>query len=224
MTSRVGATVQGNGKPPAFFCEILEDSHDGRCRIYHRCWSHPTGDLHSDNLPGGEIQCLNDKDLMAAYRCIPNRCKEHSRELKRWQLSQEWKKKLRKKFNRRRHHHIKMVTVGLPGSKIVDCDRVDESIKSFRQQITYELYKLRKRPIWKEHVDGGLWFFECTIDIKEEGKVKVNPHLHLVLLCPKMFPVTRINEYVECLSGIGLGRFHVSTPRHADGESEIVSR
>ena len=136
---------------------------------------------------------------------------------KSWLLSKSYQKKLRKKFNKRRHHHIRMATVGKPGTKIVDSNKLESAIISYRQEIVYELYKLRKKKIWKEHVDGGLWFFEYTIDLQGEGKVKVNPHLHLVLLCPKMFPVKQINEYVECLSGIGLGRFHISTPRHADG-------
>lgn len=163
------------------------------------------------------VRCRCDRTLMQAYRCIPNRCRSCSRDLKRWLRSKTWKKKLTARFSRRRHHHIRMATVGMPGTKIVPAKLLDKTIDEYRSKIIQEFNKLRKRSIWSEHVDGGIWFFEATIDILPDEEVKVNPHLHMVLLCPKMFPVNKVNEYILPLSGIQLGRFWISTPRNQDG-------
>ncbi len=125
--------------------------------------------------------------------------------------------KLHDKFELRRHHHIRMGTVGYPGSKIVLTRNLEEEICSYRKLICSNFNKLRKRAIWKDHVDGGIWFFECTTKKVDDEHTKINPHLHVVMLCPKLFPIKQVNNYLAGLSGITLGRFQISTPRDKKG-------
>lgn len=109
-----------------------------------------------------------------------------------------------------------MVTLGIPGKKFHDVKDIDILIAEYRKFIVGEFHRLRERKIWKESVDGGMWFFEVVINL-EEGGVKLHPHLHMVLLCSKMLPIVDLNEYVAGPNGIALGRFHVSTPRNPNG-------
>ncbi len=126
------------------------------------------------------------------------------------------KRKLNKKFNKHRHHHVRMVTLGLPGRKLTTKNK-EKLISEYRDIIKKEFKKLRERKIWKESVDGGIYFFECTENDEDDGQTTINPHLHMVLLCPKKFGVKAMNDYVSSINGISLGRFWISTPRDKKG-------
>lgn len=210
--AQLRANIQVNGNPPGFFC--------AKCTIHHECYLEWTGDLFSDRIPLGDPICANNAETMRIHGCKPNRCLPCARELKRWQRSVAWKKKLIAKFDRKRHHHIRMITIGLPGTKLVHQDTLLESVTAYRVHMTSELNRLRRKPIWKNHVDGGMWFFECTTDVVENDHVKINPHMHLVVLCPKLFPVGKMNDYLleqHWTGGISLGRVFINASRNEDG-------
>ncbi len=210
--AQLGANIQDNGNPPGFFC--------AKCTIHHECYLEWTGDSFSDRIPLGDPICADNAETMRIHGCRPNRCLTCARELKRWQRSAAWKKKLIAKFDRKRHHHIRMITIGLPGTKLVHQDTLLKSVYAYRQQMTRELNRLRRKPIWKNHVDGGMWFFECTTDVVNNDHVKINPHMHLVVLCPKLFPVQKMNDYLldqHWTGGISLGRVFINASRNDDG-------
>ncbi len=121
-----------------------------------------------------------------------------------------------------------MLTLGLPGQKIFHPDEIEKQAVEFRKTLTENFKKLRARNIWKDCVDGGMWFYEYTLDIVEGG-VKINPHLHMVVLASKMVPITDMNDYIERsgfnseTKGIQLGRIHVSTTRDKRGRIKKTS-
>ncbi len=217
--AHLGATIQVNDKTSSIPWEWDESC----CSIWHNCYENYTSDGHSDCLPNGPTQCQNDKHLMKAFGCKPNRCSSHGKTVKRFIRSKDWKKKLRKKFNKRRHHHVRMITIGQPGIKHHNPEELEDVIKDYRKDVITNFNALRRRSIWKNSVDGGMWFFENTIDIQENGKVKVNPHLHVALLCSEELPVKDLNEYLAGVNGINLGRIWVSTPRNSNGTIKKAS-
>ncbi len=188
------------------------------CSIWHNCYVNYTSDGHNDALPNSPTQCQNDKHLMKAFGCRPNRCSKHGKIVKRFIRTKDWKKKLKLKFNRRRHCFIRMITISRGGIKHHPIEDLDDVIQEYRKDIVANFNLLRKRQIWKKSVDGGMWFFENTLDLQDNGLIKVNPHLHIILLCSKQLPVTKLNEYLAGVNGIDLGRIWVSTPRHPNGQ------
>ena len=80
-------------------------------------------------------------------------------------------------------------------------DKLEVSIAKYRSELTSNFHRLRERRIWKSHVDGGMWFFEVTVDVVDDEHVKLNPHLHIILLCSKKFPVSKINRYLNSSTG-----------------------
>jgi plasmid rolling circle replication initiator protein Rep len=66
-----------------------------------------------------------------------------------------------------------------------------------------------------------MWFFEATIDLQDNGMVKINPHLHIVLLCSQMLPVKDMNNYLSGTNKINLGRINVSVPRWPNGQIKV---
>lgn len=145
---------------------------------------------------------------------------------------QKWKRKIYEAFDYDRHRFLKFGTVGLRGDKIFPIDSEDDHIE-FRERLTHAFRELRKDPLWKKCVDGGMWFFEMTERpihhynnwIHEWGPVgkvyeiqptekKVNPHLHILWFGPKKIPYEPLQEL--CAKH-GLGRFHFSRPTDRSG-------
>jgi hypothetical protein len=217
--AHLGATVRDKEQSSPHLWEWEEHC----CSIWHNCYENYTSDGHSDVIPNGPAQCQNNKHLMKEFGCKPNRCSVHGKIVKQWRRSKDWKKKLKLKFIRKRHVFIRMITIGRPGIKHHDIEKLDEVIREYRTDMIANFNTLRKRSIWKNSVDGGMWFFENTIDILDNGKVKVNPHLHIVLLCSKMLPVKKLNNYIAGMNGIDLGRINVSVPRHPNGQLKKCS-
>jgi hypothetical protein len=213
----LGATVQGKET----ISPELWEWNEKCCSIWHNCFENYTSDGHTDNLPNGPTQCQNNKHLMKAFGCKPNRCSDHGKTVKTFIRTKDWKKKLKLKFNRRRHCFIRMITIGRPGVKLHQADDIEEIISSYRNSMIIEFHKFRKRSIWKNSVDGGMWFFEATINLQDNGMVKINPHLHIVLLCSKMLPVKDMNDYLAGTNKINLGKIHVSVPRWPNGQIKI---
>lgn len=214
--AQLGLTIQDNGK--------LFEFSKKCCSIFHKCYELKQMMLSEDGLglrPSHVdklvARCENHKTKMKWYGCVPNRCSKHNKRIKTFQRTKDLEHKLASKFEQRRHHHIRMATIGMPGQKVTELNKVEKSIVEWRTLIKEEFCKLRKRSIWKTHVDGGMYFFECTITPIGNGQVKINPHLHMVLLCPKKFPIVQMNNYLASLTGITLGRFHISTPRDKQG-------
>lgn len=212
----LGPTIQDNDKIFAFGIDC--------CSIYHACYTDENiisyGDFNGDKWsPKDKLatRCENHPKIMKWYGCIPNRCKEHDKERKIWLNTKKMKEKLKAKFNKHRHHHVRMVTLGLPGKKISRSTELWTEISLYRDIIKKEFKKLRERKIWNKSVDGGIYFFECTETVHEDGQTTINPHLHMVLLCPQKFGVKAMNEYVSSINGINLGRFWISTPRDKKG-------
>ncbi len=218
------ANIQDNENAPAFTCP--------KCWTYHRCF-------HVDETNGDiqlEIQCKGNKEAMMIHRCIPNRCLPCARELKRWQRGKAYQKRLLLKFERERHHHIRMITFGWLGVRDVKITAIGSKKKvdnklvcncpilRARAEMVSALRALRKKPFWTEHVDGGYWFFECPQEPIDDEQTHINPHMHLVVLCPKMFPYRQMNNYLEELrwknSGgatAKLGNSFINHSRNKDG-------
>jgi hypothetical protein len=121
-----------------------------------------------------------------------------------------------------------MLTLGLPGKKTFPADEIEERAEEFRNKLVENFKKLRARSIWKDCIDGGMWFYEYTLDIVKGG-VKINPHLHMVILANKMVPIKEMNDYIERsgfysdTEGIQLGRIHVSSSRDKQGRIKKTS-
>jgi hypothetical protein len=219
--AQLGANVQGKENPFGFFCK--------KCTIYHKCKPLVAGDLHNNWYTDHDAPALcKTKELAKGYGCIPNRCSECNNECNSWIRTQNWKKKLRESFSFRRHRFIRMLTLGLPGQKIFHADEIEKQSEVFRLQLIENFKKLRARKIWKDCIDGGMWFYEYTLDIVEGG-VKINPHLHMVVLASKMVPIKEMNDYIEQsgfyseTKGIQLGRIHVSVTRDKKGRIKKTS-
>ena len=167
--------------------------------------------------------------------CRPNRCTNCDRDLKRWLRIQKWKRKIIANFDYDKHRFLKFGTVGLPGDKIFPIENEDDYIE-FRERLTHNFKQLRREPLWKECVDGGMWFFEVTerpIPVPADNQVriiealvvaekvhyaplivqptlkKINPHLHILFFGPKKVPYEELQEL--CVKH-GLGRFKFSKP------------
>ncbi len=219
--AQLGANVQGNENPFGFFCT--------KCTIYHKCKPLVAGDVHRDEYIHLSAPALcKTRKLAKGYGCRPNRCLECKRDCNAWQLTQEWKKKLKESFSFRRHRFIRMLTLGLPGQKIFQEDEIEKQALIFRDTLVENFKKLRARAIWKDCVDGGMWFYEYTLDIVEGG-IKINPHLHMVVLASKMVPIKELNDYIESsgfnsdTKGIQLGRLWVSPTRDKRGRIKKTS-
>ncbi len=219
--AQLGANVQGKENPFGFFCT--------KCTIYHKCKPLIAGDTHHDAYIHHAAPALcKTKELAQGYGCRPNRCSDCAKDVKSWIRTEEWKKKLKESFSLRRHRFIRMLTLGLPGQKIFQEDEIEKQTLEFRNTLVENFKKLRARNIWKDCVDGGMWFYEYTLDIVEGG-VKINPHLHMVVLASKMVPIADMNDYIERsgfnneTKGIQLGRIHVSTTRDKKGRIKKTS-
>ena len=222
---RIGLSIQDTENPPGFVCD--------KCTVFHRCQKYD--DAHITMKPTCDI----DKDVMKMHGCIPNRCNRCSRWNKRWQLGETYKRNLVAKFDKRRHHHIRMVQLGWLGERKVEKKFIGSKLKFTREEhpmlgqwkcpirrardeMISGLKALREYHIWKEHVDGGIWFFEVTTKPVGDHHMHINPHMHLVLLCPKKFPVEQINNLLFDQNGLvrregtrvsKLGRCHIHSTR-----------
>lgn len=215
---RIGPTIQDTDNPPGFVCD--------NCTVFHRC------QYYDDAHISMKATCGIDKDIMKLHGCIPNRCKPCARRNDHWQLGKTYKANLVNKFDKQRHHHIRMITWGWLGIRKVtpskwhecSCDTycVCRKIASARDEMVAGMKALREYDLFKEHVDGGIWFFECTVDGAKYGQVHINPHMHLVVLCPKMFPVEQMNNQLFDDDGLvrregtrvsKLGRCHIHSTR-----------
>jgi len=206
------ANIQDNENAPAFMCI--------KCEIYHRCFlvNETNGELDVD------VQCRGNREAMQIHHCTPNRCLPCARELKRWQRGKNYQRRLLLKFQRERHHHIRMIGIGWLGVRTIQTNQIDKAIRDARTEMVEGLRALRKKPFWKKHCDGGFWFFECTTEQIDDNHMHINPHMHLVVLCPKLFPVRKMNDYLDELrwknSGgatAKLGRTFINHSRNKDG-------
>ncbi len=209
----LGATIQDKEQSSSHLWEWEEHC----CSIWHNCYEHLWGKPEAAHEHENITQCQNNKHLMKAFGCKPNRCPVHGKTVKQWIRSKHWKNLLQKKFIRARHLFIRMITLSQPGIKHHELEDLDDTIKQYRSNMLAEFREFRKRSIWSNSVDGGMWFFECEINLLENGLVKLNPHLHVVLLCNKKLPVEDINKYIAGMNGINLGRVWVSIPRNSNG-------
>lgn len=169
--------------------------------------------------------------------CKPNRCKDCDRDLKRWLRIKKWENKFKDRFDWDRHRFLKFGTVGIPGEKKFLITDFDDSMKSYRDDLTTKFKKLRQTEVWKNHVDGGMWFFEITSEtipqnfrlqersssslnpiVLPDLEMKINPHLHIVFFGPKKIPYDALQE---ACSDSGLGKFHFSSPKDKAGNSVI---
>ncbi len=162
--------------------------------------------------------------------CRPNRCKDCDRELARWKRCQEGVKRWKKKFNYQRHKFIKFSTIGLPGSKQFPIDSCDKAIAAYRQELVYKFKLLRRKPIWKNNVDGGQWFFEVTtrtntrqmstnMKSSEIIDLNLNPHLHIVFMGPSKMDYDEIQK--ACKS-VGLGKMKFSPMKRGTKINNIM--
>ncbi len=209
---RIGPSIQDTDNPPGFVCD--------KCTVFHRCQKYDDAQITM------KPTCKIDKDVMKLHGCIPNRCNRCSRWVKRWQLGETYKKNLVDKFDKRIHHHIRMITWGWLGKRRVHKDVLQAAISKARNEMVAGLKAIREYELWKNHVDGGIWFFECTTKTVSEDQVHINPHMHLVVLCPKMFPVEQMNNQLFDERGLvrregtrvsKLGRCHIHHSRRKDG-------
>lgn len=207
---QIGANIQDNDNRPGFIC--------AECTVFHRCY------IVVEDALEMQMTCNLNKEAMQIHRCIPNRCNSCKRRLRSWQLEQRYKRLLGRHFNRQRHHHIRMITWGWLGNRVIHMDDRDQGIADAKSELVAGMKALRCHQIWKEHVDGGIWFFECTEEPMDDGQMHINPHLHLVVLCPKIFPVGKINDHLEELRWRNadaktskLGRCFINHSRNTDG-------
>lgn len=189
-----------------------------------------------------KTSCNINKDAMLLYGCRPNRCSSCSKQLKHWLISNKYKKRLVQKFDKRRHHHIRLITWGWLGERLIHEDdigskkriKIDGSDKLVcncpivraRKEMVAGFKALREHKVWREHCDGGIWFFECTKESVGKNQVHINPHMHLVVLCPKFFPVKKFNDIIfdehdlvrrEGTRLSKLGRCFINHSRNKDG-------
>ena len=175
----------------------------------------------------------------------PIRCSKHNTELKTWQRSNKSKDKWERLFmkNFQRWKFVKMLTITTPpvlhwetfednkqnylttDMEDLDASWVRKKFEDKTRIITRESYQVKLRDIlrsrfkymrkrskfWDKYVDGGEWFYECPID--ENGIA--NPHLHVLLVGPKLIPV---HEMSEEFSKYGLGEVtYFSSPKNSNG-------
>ena len=163
-----------------------------------------------------------------------------------------------------------MLTFGLPGNKLtsnkitgikkekiwkpgrfeprVECYNWNKQYefgddhKFWRNELRSKFNKLRRNPWWKEHVDGGIWFYETVLtelDNKNQlllsGEVhemndirmKIHPHFHCMILGPKNLAGTNKeieeNGYFYQLNNLfekhGLGKPNVTVARSKNGKA-----
>ncbi len=239
---RIGVKIQDNGNPPGFLCED--------CSIYHKCHTIENEDTMKNMAL--KITCNINKDAMDLYGCRPNRCPSCSKQLKHWLISNKYKKRLIEKFDRRRHHHIRLITWGWLGERLIHKDDIGSKklvrtppiwnrvsrwpktetvvcncpIARARKEMVAGFKALREHKLWGDHCDGGIWFFECTEESVGKDQVHINPHMHLVVLCPKFFPVKEFNDIIFDEHGLvrregtrlsKLGRCFINHSRNKDG-------
>jgi len=173
-----------------------------------------------------KTSCNINRDAMLLYGCRPNRCSSCSKQLKHWLISNKYKKRLVQKFDKRRHHHIRLITWGWLGERLVKVDEVEKAVTDARKEMVAGFKALREHKVWREHCDGGIWFFECTEEPRGKEQVHINPHMHLVVLCPKLFPVKKFNDIIFDEHGLvrregtrlsKLGRCFINHSRNKDG-------
>ncbi|AXH79199.1 MAG: replication protein [Circular genetic element sp.] len=190
--------IQDKEKPLyGFFCKD--------CEIYDNL-------LGTVDKPNG----WENRDYIRQH-CRPNRCTKCDRELKRWQREMNGIEQIKKQFNWERHKFLKFGTIGLAGSKEFPIDMAEDQIKPYREELVAKFKILRRKPIWKDCVDGGKWFFEVTTrthvtqkqldDGEYTVSVKLNPHLHILFMGPKKINYDQLQ--LACKK-VGLGKFHFS--------------
>lgn len=141
---------------------------------------------------------------------FPIRCSSCNKKFMLWKRTRTWCKKFESWFDQGIHKYVKLLTLTvdlheiLPGIGEQFVLSREELIKRARTKLTSSFKKMRRTTSWKNHVDGGLWFFEWTEDEKESGDIvwtNFNPHLHVILLS-KYFPQ---QEIVDLATNYGLG-------------------
>ncbi len=171
-------SLDWGGKPVGFTCQGCHMHHDMHCR-------------------DGDQVCSYTRGSTGRIACYPIRCRECNTNYCKWKRIQVWKERLLARFDYNRHRYIRMMTISMPGDKIYPIDIYDDMIEHWRHELTTRFAKLRRSKYWKEHVDGGIWFFETTVhphlyqrfieyELGSDPEIlvdnKINPHLHVVLL------------------------------------------
>ncbi len=153
-------------------------------------------------------------DSGCTYR--PFRCSSCNTELKAWQRKKMYTNKWTKLFNKNylRWRFVKMLTLTMPAHlhiKIRKEEDPEDYMIYLRNEIRRRFKLMRKRSkYWNSVVDGGQWFYECTL---KDGKT--NPHLHILLVGPKLINQDKLQIELEKYNLGKIAKF--SSPRNKDG-------
>ncbi len=151
-----------------------------------------------------------------------------------------------------------MLTFGLPGdkttsNKVVETKVVEpfirrehsklqylqgtEDIRAFqrdhhiwREELRKRFNKLRRDKWWNSVVDGGIWFYETTLEEIEDFEqqddlndidMKIHPHFHCMILGPRNLagPGRNFEELNNLFEKHGLGKPSVSVARSKSGKA-----
>lgn len=111
----------------------------------------------------------------------------------------------------------------------------------WRNELRKRFNKLRRDPWWKNHVDGGIWFYETVLtelDNKFQEKLtpgsveeqfdirmKIHPHFHCMILSPKNLAGKKKNfsELNYLFKKYKLGKPSVSVAKDKDGNTVNAS-
>ncbi len=161
---------------------------------------------------------------------LPDRCKHHDYEYTKWKRNRKMRKKLIKNFDKKRHCIPKMITFGLKGLKHLsnNNDIIDDQ-STWREELRTKFAKLRRNKWWKDHVDGGIWFYEGKITALDKelllgendghARLKIHPHFHCIVIGPKNLAGKERNfqELNSLFEEYDLGKPSVTLPKDKTG-------
>ena len=230
-TGQLGPNIQVNEK---VHCSALSLGHLNHGDCGSKC-RHPYTYQIMDGVRDWAFvcdQCDFYWDKCSDRVVHPKRCSDCNKDFMRWKRTKLWINKLVNNFDYKRHRFPKMITFALPGKKHFN------SVSHYRSEMTKRFNRLRKRKFWKKYVDGGFWFFECTLkrsedenplyptmddtqseivrDFRSTGShnYQLHPHFHCLILGPKKIPLELLNQE---LSSLGFGRANITVPRDKNG-------
>lgn len=145
----------------------------------------------------------------------PDRCSHHNTNLMRWRRIDKFKKKWTRLFTKNyiRWRFVKMLTITLPPYMHIDNIQdylKEDTITYLRNEILTRFRKLCRNKYWKDHVDGGQWFFECPII-----NGKANPHFHIILVGPKLINQEQLQKHLVHYHLGSIAKF--SSPKNSEG-------
>ena len=178
--------------------------------------------------------CQHYLDQGSGIPIYPKRCAGHNKKYMRWRRKRDLRVKILDLFDWRRHMCIKMLEFSLHRETVYLEDLAEQRAHGLRR-----FKNLRKSKFWKEHVDGGVWFYEFTDNTSDEtvtidcpdgptdlgletGTITwdigthttVHPHVHCLLLSPKKIPMDLLNAELKKRD---LGHAFVTVPKDRHG-------